>query len=140
MDQSVSSNPYYFRGFVGAFVPTGTHALIYRIMANHTGPTPDGILTQSTLQSFYSVAGSLGSFSYTPGNERIPVNWYKRAAGTEYTVPGFVGDVVTMDAQHPQTGSFGGNTGTVNSFVGLNVTNLTVRDQSYHSAHCTLSR
>lgn len=127
MDQSVSQNPYYFRAFVGAFIPPGTHAIMYRMLANHTGPTPDGILSQSTLKSFYSVAGTSSSnFVYTPGHERIPENWYKRAPGSEYSVPGFVADVVMIDAQHPQGASFGGNTGTVNSFVGLNVTDLTV--------------
>ena len=66
---------------------------------------------------------------YTPGNERIPENWYTRAVGDPYSVPFFNSDFANQVHQHPELSAFGGNTGTTNSFTGLDITNLTVRPQ-----------
>ena len=137
MRQSVAQNPYYFRGFVGAFIPAGTHALIVRMFSNHTGPDPNATLDRATLKSFYSITGGPDSASlvYTPGYEQIPANWYKRAVGSEYGVANFGLDLNTIDSAHPGGVAFGGNTGTVNPFTGLNVSDLTVRAASLLSAH-----
>ena len=124
--QSVEQNPYYFRGIVGFFVPPGTFAFIARLFANHSAAYPDGYLSQDTLKSFYAISGPDENQVYSPGNERIPENWYKRAANDLYTVPLFVADVLNLLKQHPELDAFGGNTGTVNSFAGLNITDLTV--------------
>ena len=128
MQQSVAQNPYYFRGPTGATVPGGTHALIYRLFANHTGSV-DGTLDRDSLKAFFALSGGPDSSSlvYTAGRERIPDYWYKRAPGSDYGAEGFAQDAATIARQHPGTAAFGGNTGTVNSFVGLNVTQLTVR-------------
>ena len=42
---------------------------------------------------------------------RIPDNWYKRAIGNEYTIPGFLADVVDFGEKYPPLLSTGGNTG-----------------------------
>ena len=124
--QSVSQNPYYFRGLVGFFIPSGGFAFIARLLANHSAAYPDGFLDPDTLKSFYAMTGPDGNLVYSPGNERIPDNWYKRATNDLYTVPPFAMDLSKIFQQHPELVAFGGNTGTVNSFTGINVADLTV--------------
>ena len=66
------------------------------------------------------------SLVYTPGAEQIPENWYTRAVGDPYTVPFLISDIGSLIEQHPELAAFGGNTGTVDSFTGLDIRNLTV--------------
>lgn len=63
---------------------------------------------------------------YTPGTERIPDNWYTFAAEDGYDGVKFITDFAKLVQQHPEFIAFGWNTGTVNSFTGLNIANLTV--------------
>lgn len=58
-------------------------------------------------------------------HEAIPDNWYKRNLVDYYTIPYLSIDVDTMALAHPQFLSVGGNTGTTNSFVGVDPANLT---------------
>ena len=126
-EQSVSQNPYYFRGFFGFFIPPGTHAFIFRMFANKSAAYPEGFLDQGTLKSFYAMTGTDDSnLEYTPGAERIPENWYTRAVGDPYDIPLVLQDISTLIEEHPELSAFGGNTGTVNSFTGLDIQNLTV--------------
>jgi len=112
---------------LGFFIPPGTHAFIFRMFSNKSATYPDGFLDRGTLKSFYSMTGAdQSSLKYTPGAERIPNNWYTRAAGDPYSVPFFISDFKTLVQQHPELLTFGGNTGTVNSFTGLDFGNLTV--------------
>ncbi|KAJ4411675.1 hypothetical protein N0V82_008950 [Gnomoniopsis sp. IMI 355080] len=125
-ENSVATNPYFFSGpFSGVLVEPAAYTFIYRFMGNKSAEAPEGILNQEVLKSFFSVTGSPGSFVYTPGNERIPDNWYKRAIGDEYTIPFFLLDVVAAAEAYPEFISVGGNTGTVNSFAGVDVSDLT---------------
>lgn len=124
--QSVATNPYFFSGpFSGVLVEPAAYTFIYRFMANKSAEAPAGILNQDVLKSFFSVSGSPGSFVYTPGNERIPDNWYRRAIGDEYTIPFFLLDVLAAAETYPEFISVGGNTGTVNSFAGVDLSQLT---------------
>ncbi|KAI4157730.1 MAG: hypothetical protein LQ342_008048 [Letrouitia transgressa] len=123
--QSVSQNPYYFRGFFGLTIPPGTHAFIFRMFANKSAAYPEGFLDRKTLKSFYAMTGSDDKLVYSPGYERIPENWYTRAEGDPYDTMFFDRDFSTLVMEHPELLAFGGNTGTVNSFAGLNVGNLT---------------
>ncbi|MCJ1429149.1 hypothetical protein MMC29_007062 [Sticta canariensis] len=123
--ESVAQNPYYFRGFFGLTIPPGTHAFIVRMFANHSAANPDGFLGRDTLKSFYAMSGPDDKLVYSPGNERIPENWYTRAADNLYTVPLVDMDLSNLFEQHPELVAFGGNTGTVNSFAGLNIADLT---------------
>lgn len=124
--QSIAQNPYFFYGpFTGIGVSQAAFTFIYRFMSNKTAENPEGVLNQDVLKSFFAVTGNPGSFVYTPGYERIPENWYKRAIGDEYTIPFFISDLLAYAAQYPEILSVGGNTGTVNSFTGLDISNVT---------------
>ena len=127
VQESVSQNPYYFRGFFGFVIPPATHVLIARLFANKSTTYPEGSLDRKTLMSFYAMTETDGSnLVYTPGAERIPENWYAFAAETPYESPFLFSNFGTIVEQHPELLAFGGNTGTVNSFTGLDIRNLTV--------------
>ncbi|MCJ1263364.1 hypothetical protein MMC22_003234 [Lobaria immixta] len=123
--QSISQNPYYLRGIVGFFLPPVAHAFIFRMFSNKSAAYPEGFLDRGTLKSFYAMSGPEDGLVYTQGNERIPENWYTRPVGDPYDIPYFLSDYKTQVQEHPELLAFGGNTGTVNSFTGLDVTNLT---------------
>lgn len=55
----------------------------------------------------------------------IPDNWYKRAVEYPYDTEYFLGDAANAISQYPQFADIGGNTGTVNSFTGVDVPDLT---------------
>ena len=107
-------------------------------MANHSAERPEGILTPSDLMDFFSYTkGADGSLIYTPGHEKIPEDWYKRAVTDPWTLADIVVAVsqqvrrslhrllasltclVVQCAAFPSTCAVGGNTGTVNSFAGV---------------------
>ncbi|KAK4493885.1 hypothetical protein PRZ48_015070 [Zasmidium cellare] len=117
-NESIEKNPYFYYGpFAGTVVSQAAFSFIYRFMANHTAANPAGDLNQDVLKSFFSITGDTGNFTWTPGHERIPDNWYRRAIGDEYGLNGLVTDIGTFAAQTPQINTPGCNTGTVNSFV-----------------------
>ncbi|CAH0382666.1 unnamed protein product [Bemisia tabaci] len=123
---SINTNPYFFNGiFSGVLVQPAAYTFIYRFMANKSSEFPEGYLNRDVLGSFFSVRTENGSFIYTPGHERIPDNWYKRALDDPYTIPFFLLDVVKMAVNHPQFLSVGGNTNGVNTFTGVDPGNLT---------------
>ncbi|KAL1304902.1 hypothetical protein AAFC00_003820 [Neodothiora populina] len=124
--QSKSDNPYFFNGaFSGVIVQPAAYTFIYRFMANKSAEYPEGRLDGDVLKSFFSITGDSGNFKYTPGYERIPKNWYTRNALDPYTIPFFSLDLNAAAAQYPEFLSIGGNTGKVNSFTGVDITNLT---------------
>ncbi|ETN38619.1 uncharacterized protein HMPREF1541_06656 [Cyphellophora europaea CBS 101466] len=124
--QSIENNPYFFNGpFSGVAVQPAAYTFIFRFMGNKSAEHPEGILNKEVLKSFFSITGDEGDFTYTPGHERIPENWYKRALGDEYTIPFFALDLNTIALAHPQFLDIGGNTGTPNSFTGVNLQDLT---------------
>lgn len=130
--ESIDNNPYFFNApFSGVVAQPAAWAFIYRFMANKSEEYPEGRLNGEVLKSFYAITGDDGDFTYTPGNERIPDNWYTRNSLDAYTIPYLDMDTVTMLLQHLEFGSIGSNTGTTNSFVGVNIENLT---SSVHSA------
>ncbi|KAK5940554.1 hypothetical protein PMZ80_006970 [Knufia obscura] len=124
--QSKAEDPYFFSApFAGVAVQPAAYTFIYRFMANKSAEYPEGILNQEVLKSFFSITGDDGNLQYTPGNERIPDNWYKRAIGDEYTIPYYSTDLNVAALQHPEFLEIGGNTGTTNSFVGVDPSNVT---------------
>ncbi|PBP27410.1 Cloroperoxidase [Diplocarpon rosae] len=124
--QSINQNPYFFNGpFSGVAVQPAAYTFIYRFMGNKSAQYPDGYLNSDVMKSFFSITGNPGNFKWTEGYEKIPDNWYKRAIGDEYTIPFFVADLAAAALQYPQFLSIGGNTGKVNTFTGVDVTNLT---------------
>lgn len=124
--QSKANNPYFFSApFAGVAVQPAAYTFIYRFMANKSAEYPEGVLNKEVLKSFFSITGEDGNLTYTPGNERIPDNWYKRAIGDEYTIPFYATDADAAALQYPEFLEVGGNTGTVNSFTGVDISNLT---------------
>lgn len=94
-------------------------------MSNKSAEYPEGYLNGEVLKSFFSISGEPGSFTWTEGHEAIPNNWYKRAIGDEYSIPYFAIDLNVAALEYPQFLDVGGNTGTVNSFTGVDLQNLT---------------
>jgi hypothetical protein len=94
-------------------------------MANKSEEYPSGRLDGEVLKSFYGITGEDGNFVYNRGHERIPDNWYTRNVLDDYTIPYLELDTIKMASEYPEFASIGGNTGTVNSFVGLDPADLT---------------
>ena len=124
--EGIHNNPYFFNApFSGAVAQPAAWSFVYRFMANHTAEHPEGRLTGEVLKSMYSITGDDGNFTYTPGHERIPENWYKRNSLDPYSFPFFLLDAVDQLVAHPEFGAIGGNTGTVDSFTGVAPEDLT---------------
>jgi hypothetical protein len=144
--ESVAENPYFYYGpFTGLVARNAGYIFSGRLFANHSSERPDGytsmflftlfpflpsailtdtITAKQIVRNFFSVYEAAdGTLTYKFGNERLPTNWYKR--------PGSFGvlelnmDILSFIAKYPELASVGGNTGTVNTFTGLDLGNLT---------------
>ncbi|RAL67849.1 hypothetical protein DID88_008575 [Monilinia fructigena] len=125
-NNSITTNPYFFFSpFAGVIVSGAGYNFPVRMMANKSAEFPEGSLTKRDLMSFFSITGESGNFQYTPGHERIPDNWYKRAIGDEYTIPAFLADVLDFAVQYPPLLDIGGNMGEPNTFSPVDLGNLT---------------
>ncbi|KUJ15136.1 Cloroperoxidase [Mollisia scopiformis] len=125
-ERSIAENPHFWYGpFTGMAVSQAAHTFIYRFMSNKSAEYPEGVLNQDVLKSFFAITGESGNFTYNPGQERIPENWYKRAIGDEYSILFLETDTLYFASQYPNVLTVGGNTGTVNSFTPLNFDDLT---------------
>ncbi|KAH6694830.1 hypothetical protein BKA61DRAFT_637428 [Leptodontidium sp. MPI-SDFR-AT-0119] len=126
-DHSVQNNPYFFNGpFTGVLVQPAAYTFIYRFMSNKSAEYPAGRLNGDVLNSFFGVTKNAdGSLTHTPGHERIPDNWYKRAVGDEYSIPFLQLDTLTAAAQYPKFLNIGGNTGKTNTFTRINAEDIT---------------
>jgi hypothetical protein len=123
---SISQNPYFFYSpFAGVLVSPAGFNFPVRMMANHSETFPSGMLSRANLMKFFSITGTSGNFKYTPGHESIPDNWYKRAIGDEYSIPGFLADVLDFGEKYPPLLDVGGNTGKVDSFTFLDLGSVT---------------
>lgn len=123
---SETTNPYFFSGaFSGLIVAPAAHYFIINFMSNHSAEQPNGYLDQNTLKQFFAVTGEPGNFTWLPGQERIPENWYRRSTADPYDIPRAVADVLTGYKNTPSTFKIGGNTGEVNSFLGVDPGDLT---------------
>lgn len=125
-DESIANNPYYFTGaFSTVVVVPAAYNFVINFMSNHSKEEPSGYLDGYNFKTFFGVTGEPGSFKWNRGQERVPDNWYRRPSTNQYTAPDVFEDVAIGYAAYPNTLKFGGNSGTTNSFVGLNVANLT---------------
>ncbi|KAL6707356.1 hypothetical protein ACN47E_004135 [Coniothyrium glycines] len=122
---SILNNPYYFSAPFAGLVAPAAHNFVINFMSNHSAENPGGVLTRDVLKQFFAVTGEPGSFVHNRGQERIPDNWYKRPLANAYNIPETVSDVLVNNAMYPGIVRFGGNTGTVNSFAGVDLTDLT---------------
>ena len=118
---SIKTNPNYFSPpFAGVAFTPAAHHFVYALMANHSAERPEGILTPADLMTFFSYTRSpSGALIYTPGHEKIPEDWYKRAVTDPWTLGDIVAAVAQQCSAFPSTCAVGGNTGTVNSFAGI---------------------
>jgi hypothetical protein len=60
---------------------------------------------------------------YREGHERLPSNWYRR--NVDYGIVELNLDLVDWITKYPELGNIGGNTGKVNSFTGVDLTDPT---------------
>ncbi|PVH71859.1 Cloroperoxidase, partial [Cadophora sp. DSE1049] len=124
--ESIDNNPYYFTGaFSTVVVVPAAYNFVINFMSNHSKEEPSGYLDGYNFKSFFGVTGEPANFKWLPGQERVPENWYRRPSSNQYTAPDVFIDVGIGYAAYPKTLKFGGNTGKPNSFVGVNVANLT---------------
>lgn len=103
-------------------------------MSNHSSEHPNGILDKETLKSFFAITEHAdGSLTWQPGYERIPDGWYRRPLGpqNEYSPASFALDLIKIAQTVPEAVSVGGNTGTTNSFVGVDLGDIT--GGTYHT-------
>ncbi|APA09849.1 hypothetical protein SS1G_05925 [Sclerotinia sclerotiorum 1980 UF-70] len=125
-NNSITTNPYFFSSpFAGVLVSPAGYNFPVRMMSNKSAEFPEGSLTKRDLMSFFAITGESGNFQYTPGHERIPDNWYKRAIGDEYSIVSFLADVVDFAVQYPPLLNIGGNTGKPNTFTPVDLRSLT---------------
>ncbi|KAI9890001.1 MAG: hypothetical protein M1814_004619 [Vezdaea aestivalis] len=125
--QSLNGNPQYFTANFASFVASkAAYFFASRLMANFSeGDNIEGKLTPAILKSFFAISGPDSNLKWTPGYERFPENWNRRPIALEYGQAGVFTDLIAMIKIYPNTGQIGGNTGTVNSFVGINVADFT---------------
>ncbi|KAI9719835.1 MAG: hypothetical protein M1828_006056 [Chrysothrix sp. TS-e1954] len=124
---SIANNPNYFSPAYGGVAFTfGAHMFAYELLANHSTEAPRGVLTPEVFESFFSYTrDSSGALMYTYGMERIPDNWYKRADDDMWTLSDIVISTAQQCASYPDNCQVGGNTGTVNSFQGVDAGDIT---------------
>ncbi|KAJ5548959.1 hypothetical protein N7513_006193 [Penicillium frequentans] len=123
-DESVQTNPNFYYGPVtGLIARNAGYIFSARIFRNHSRENPEGVLTKSHIRNFYGIYGEEGNLTYREGWERIPENWYKTPV--DYGLIQLNLDTIDWILKYPQLGSIGGNTGTVNSFTGIDPADLT---------------
>ncbi|KAJ5115843.1 hypothetical protein N7456_000191 [Penicillium angulare] len=125
-EHSIATNPYYFTGaFSTVVVVPAAYNFVINFMSNHSEAEPSGYLDGYNFKKFFGVTGSPGSFVWNKGQERVPENWYKRPTISPYGLADVALDVGIGYLAYPNTLRFGGNTGSVNSFTGVAVSDLT---------------
>ncbi|KAL5121771.1 hypothetical protein ACEQ8H_000458 [Pleosporales sp. CAS-2024a] len=123
---SIATNGRYFAGpWTNYVVNAAAHYFTYRFFANYTSDHPEGYLSLETLKTFEGVKGQPGSFTWSTGSERIPDNWYRRPVAQPYGLTELSLDATAAVLQYPDLVRVGGNMGAPNTFVGVNLDNLT---------------
>ncbi|KAK3633208.1 hypothetical protein LTR56_014060 [Elasticomyces elasticus] len=124
---SIATNPYYFSPpYAGVAFTFGAHMFAFELLANHSAEHPRGFLTPEVFESFFAYERDANNnLVYTYGHERIPDNWYKRADADAWTLADIVVSTAQQCAAFPSNCQVGGNTGTVNSFSGFDLGDLT---------------
>ena len=94
------------------------------MVSNHSAENPDGYLDEQMLKDHFGITGTGDNLVWNPGTEKISQNWYRRPSSAPYTIPGGVVDIVAGGIKYPELLVIGGNTGKVNTFTGVDVTDL----------------
>ncbi|GAB0134472.1 hypothetical protein EsDP_00002842 [Epichloe bromicola] len=122
-EYSIANNPNYFSpAFAGVAFTPAAHTFVWALMANHSADNPRGFLEHSVLDDFFSYKVQPdGSRKYAYGKERIPENWYRRSHKDPWGLADVLLAVASQCLAFPSTCKVGGNTGTVNSFEGVDL-------------------
>ncbi|KAH6721232.1 hypothetical protein BKA61DRAFT_699714 [Leptodontidium sp. MPI-SDFR-AT-0119] len=120
---SIATNPYYFSpAYAGIAFTFGAHMFAYELLANHSAENPRGFLTPEVFESFFSYTRDASNkLVFTYGHERIPDNWYRRADDDAWTLTDILISTAQQCLSYPSNCQVGGNTGTVNSFAGVDI-------------------
>ncbi|OBT55576.1 hypothetical protein VE04_04091 [Pseudogymnoascus sp. 24MN13] len=122
--QSKATNPnFYYGPFTGMIARNAGFIFPTRMFANYSKENLSGSFTKDIIKSFFAVEGEPGNFTYNQGWERIPENWYR--IPVDYTLVQLNLDILYFVAKHTVLGRIGGNTGTVDSFTGVDMDDLT---------------
>ncbi|CAI7597002.1 unnamed protein product [Penicillium pancosmium] len=122
--ETIQTNPNFYYGPVtGLIARNAGYLFSARMFRNHSRENPEGVLTKSHVRNFYAIYGEEGNFTYREGWERIPENWYKTPI--DYGLVQLNLDTIAWIAKYPELGSIGGNLGKVNSFAGVDLSDLT---------------
>lgn len=122
---SIANNPYYFSAPFSGLVAPDAHNFVVHFMSNRSVENKGGVLHGDVLKQFFAVTGTPGNFVHHEGMERIPENWYKRPSSQPMDTVDTNVDTVINNQMYPGVIRFGGNTGKVDSFVGLDFGDLT---------------
>lgn len=128
--ESVATNPYFFQSaFGGLVVTTAAERFVAEFAANNTADA-NGFnriyLDEPNLLAFFSVVrNSDGSLTYTPGHERLLESWVRRPLAATFGLDDIALTLLNAAAIDPSLISFGGNTGKVNSFAGVDAGDIT---------------
>ncbi|KAJ1712411.1 oxidase [Aspergillus flavus] len=124
MDQTKQSNPEFYYGPVTGLIARNAGYLFpARLFRNYSQENPEGVLTKEIVRNFFAIYGEEGNFTYRQGWERIPENWYKSLV--DYGLVKLNLDTLDWLLKYPELGSIGGNTGTINSFTGIDLSDAT---------------
>ncbi|RHZ61787.1 peroxidase family protein [Aspergillus thermomutatus] len=124
LDQTIQTNPdFYYGPVTGLIARNAGYIFAGRLFRNHSHENPEGVLTKEIVRSFFAIYGEEGNLTYREGWERIPEKWYKTPV--DYGLVQLNLDTVDWVLKYPELGSIGGNTGTVNSFTGVDLSDLT---------------
>ncbi|KAK2764604.1 hypothetical protein FQN54_009299 [Arachnomyces sp. PD_36] len=124
LDQSKQTNPnFYYGPFTGLVARNMAYLANVRQFANHSPENPEGITTKEIIRNFYAIYEEEDKLTYREGWERIPENWYKTPE--DWGLAGFGTDLVGWALKYPELANIGGNTGTVNSFTGVYISEIT---------------
>ncbi|KAF9766425.1 hypothetical protein IL306_001187 [Fusarium sp. DS 682] len=122
--ETTATNPnFYYGPFTGMVARNAGYFFIVRLLSNHTVGSTEDIMDRETLKSFMGVYEKDGKLVYKRGWERIPENWYRRSV--DYGLISLNLDLVDLITKYPELASIGGNMGEVNSYAGVDVTNIT---------------
>ncbi|KAI5359743.1 putative chloroperoxidase [Septoria linicola] len=124
---SIANNPnYYSPPYAGVAFTFGAHMFAFQLIANHSAAEPRGFLTKEVFMDFFGYTrDGAGNLQYTFGAERIPENWYKRSEQDPWTLADITTSTAQQCATYPGNCQVGGNTGTVNSFKGVDLSDIT---------------
>jgi hypothetical protein len=120
---SIATNPNYFAPvYPGVAFTFGAHMFANVLLSNHSAEQPRGFLNKDVFMQFFGYTrDSTGALHYTFGSERIPDNWYKRNDADPWTLVDILTSTAQQCASYPSNCQVGGNTGTVNSFSGVDL-------------------